>query len=101
MNRAAFALFCLVVTSCASTIEHYPRRSCLFFSDRRWATGQIIEKADDGKRLFKFDDRSQGDNGYRWVSEDDNVTLRPCTQVDPLSAASDGSMHRQPPEPPR
>lgn len=96
-RTVVIAAVVLSFSRCAS-IEQYPRRTCLYFSDKRFVTGTIIEKRDDGARLFKFDDRSQGDQGYRWVEDGDSVTFRPCAAASALTPTAADTLFGRNPE---
>lgn len=95
MTRVRIPLYALVYTllctACAS-VDEYPRRACIYDSNKRFVTGTIVEKRDDGARLFRYDDRSQGDHGYQWIADDDR-SLAPCRAADPMSA---GAEEREP-----
>lgn len=86
MRRLIVAALCGGLFISCSSLETYPQRRCLYYGDKRFNTGTVIEKRDDGARLFKFDDRSQGDHGYRWVAEVDAVNLRPCAAASAVPA---------------
>jgi hypothetical protein len=76
--RRVALLSLLLLAGCGSVLESFPQRRCVYFGDRRFASGSVIAKREDGARLFKFDDTTQGDRGYRWISDDDPVAIRPC-----------------------
>jgi hypothetical protein len=90
----AAVLFSLVIFGCASAMESYPRRACLFGPDHRaFDIGTIVARRDDGARLFKFDDSSRGDHGFMWIAEDDDRhRLQLCTAatLTPVSAVNLG-----------
>ena len=69
-------LLALFVCGCAS-VDTYPVRKCLYDGSKRWVSGVVIARRDDGARLFRYDDPSQGDHGFRWVDDDDK-SLGPC-----------------------
>jgi hypothetical protein len=94
MRRIAVLALCMFALSCASSsVDQFPQRRCLFDSQRRFLTGTVIDKRDDGARLFKFDDPTQGDRGFRWVDDNDGVTIRPCSAA---TASPVGADLRQP-----
>lgn len=101
MRRLAFWMLlfgAMELGGCAS-VESFPQRRCLFFGDRRFDAGSVVAKRDDGARLFKFDDSSKGDRGYRWVTDDDAVKIRPCpTGSDQQGIGRFGAETNAPPE---
>lgn len=77
---AALYAFALTASHCAS-VDTYPRRACLYDEGRRFNTGTVIEKRGDGAVLFKYDDSTEGDHGYKWIDSDDRA-LGPCKAID-------------------
>ncbi|HXG58208.1 MAG TPA: hypothetical protein VNL91_04225 [Thermoanaerobaculia bacterium] len=92
MRRLILAgLIAGVFFSCSSAIERYPLRRCLFDSQRRFWSGQIVAAKHDGSKLFKFDDPSAGDDGYAWIDETTSGRrFGPC----PQSSAYDASRNQ-------
>lgn len=80
MKYVVFLLF----MSCSS-IDAYPRRACLYDGAKRFNAGVVIAQREDGARLFRFDDPTQGDHGFRWI-EDGDRSLGPCRGGDIQSA---------------
>lgn len=73
-----------------------PRRPwCLFFSDDTFLKGTVIDEREDGAQLFKFDDPSHGDHGYRWVTEDDSAKIKSCPGG--VTASPYDATQREPP----
>lgn len=72
MKRAIVLL--ILLSGCASVPVN--PTICLYYSDKRFDEGTVIEVSLDGARHFKFKDPTKGDNGYRWIKDDGTETVR-------------------------
>lgn len=89
MKRALVLL--ILLAGCASApVEP---TFCLFYTDKRFHVGTIVQVREDGARLFKFKDPSEGDHGFRWITDEDDVRLARCPSgatASPFDASNGG-----------
>lgn len=87
----AATVWITALAACGTMPDRY--RACLIYGDKKFHTGTVIEKRQDGARYFRFDDPTAGDNGYRWVTENDSVDIRPCEAANAVNIGAADAMY--------